>query len=102
MQKTLKILGVLAVIGMILVVLAGAVVTKTGSGDGCGPNWPLCHGQLFPSEPTLETIIEYTHRLVTGVVGILVLIFSIWSGIKYRKIKEVVFVAIASIFFLLL
>lgn len=102
MQKILKTLAVLTALGMVIVVIAGAVVTKTGSGDGCGPNWPLCHGQLFPSEPTLETIIEYTHRLVTGIVGLLVIIFSVWVCVKYRRIKEVVFVALSSIFFLIL
>ena len=102
MQKILKTRAVLTALGMVIVVIAGAVVTKTGSGDGCGPNWPLCHGQLFPSEPTLETIIEYTHRLVTGIVGLLVIIFSVWVCVKYRRIKEVVFVALSSIFFLIL
>lgn len=97
----LKVLAIIAVIGMMLIILAGAVVTKTGSGDGCGPNWPLCYDQLIPSEPTLETMIEYTHRLITGVVGILVLAFSIWMAFYYRYVKEVIWVALASIFFLI-
>lgn len=102
MQKTLKVFGILATIGILLVILAGAIVSKTGSGDGCGPNWPLCHDKLIPENPTIETVIEYTHRLVTLVVGTLVLIFSIWSGIKYRKNREVLLTAIAALFFLLL
>lgn len=102
MQKTLKTLAILSTIGILLVILAGAVVTKTGSGDGCGPNWPLCHGQLWPTEPTIETVIEYTHRLVTGIVGILVFIFSIWTWVKYRNIKEVKWMAIGALFFLIL
>lgn len=100
MQNVLKILGVLATIGILLVVLAGAVVTKTDSGDGCGPNWPLCHDRLIPENPTLETVIEYTHRLVTLIVGILVIVFSLWAAIKYRKHREVFWMAGASLFFL--
>lgn len=102
MKKVLKTLGISATIGILLVVLAGALVTKTGSGEGCGANWPLCHDQLIPENPTVETVIEYTHRLVTGVVGMLVFTFSIWTGIKYRKIREVVWVAVAALFFILL
>jgi cytochrome c oxidase assembly protein subunit 15 len=102
MRKVLKVLGILAAIGILLVVLAGALVTKTGSGEGCGANWPLCHDQLIPENPTIETVIEYTHRLVTGVVGMLVFTFSIWTGIKYRKIREIVWVAVAALFFILL
>ncbi|MDQ0337524.1 cytochrome c oxidase assembly protein subunit 15 [Caldalkalibacillus uzonensis] len=102
MNKLLKILGILATVGIILVILAGVVVTKTGSGDGCGPNWPLCHGQLFPSEPTFETVVEYTHRLVTGIAGITIFIFTILTAVVYRKHKEVLLVAAAAIFFLLL
>jgi heme a synthase len=102
MQKTLKGIGILSVLLMILVILAGAVVTKTGSGDGCGPNWPLCHGQLIPSNPTIETVFEYIHRLITLFAGLFVFVFSVWMGIKYRKIKEVGWVVGAAIFFLLL
>ena len=32
---------------MAFVQLGGALVTKTGSEDGCGSSWPLCHGALL-------------------------------------------------------
>src|SRR5690625_1801937 len=99
-DNLLKTLGVLATIGIFIVIIAGVIVTKTGSGDGCGPNWPLCHGKLFPDEPTFETVVEYTHRLVTGIVGLIVILFSILSALIYRRNKEVVAVAIAALFFL--
>lgn len=102
MQKVLKTLAILATVGILIVVLAGAIVTKTGSGDGCGPNWPLCHDRLIPENPTIETIIEYTHRLVTLIVGILVLIFVFWAGIKYRQHREVLLMAMGALFFLIL
>ncbi|GAA0349915.1 COX15/CtaA family protein [Bacillus horti] len=102
MQRSLKVLGILATFWILLALIAGALVTKTGSGEGCGANWPLCYGQLIPDNPTIETVIEYTHRLVTGIAGILVLAFSVICLILYRKYKEVVWVAISSLFFLLL
>ena len=71
MQRSLKWLAVLTTIGMLLILLGGALVTKTDSGDGCGSSWPLCHGEFIPSEITNELIIELAHRVVTGVVGLM-------------------------------
>lgn len=51
---------------MIFVILWGAFVRATGSGAGCGDHWPLCNGVVVPREPRLETIIELTHRLTSG------------------------------------
>jgi len=64
----------------VLVVLWGALVRATGSGAGCGNHWPLCNGQVIPINPTLHTVIEFTHRMMTGgstfaVVGLLVWTF---------------------------
>lgn len=46
MKKFLKVWSVLTIICMTVVVFGGALVTKTGSADGCGNSWPLCNGQL--------------------------------------------------------
>src|ERR1041384_1995968 len=61
-----------ASLGMLLVLVMGAAVTNTGSAQGCGRSWPLCNGQFIP-EFTIATAIEYSHRAVTGVEGVLVL-----------------------------
>ena len=50
----------------ILVVLWGAFVRATGSGAGCGSHWPLCNGVAMPRAPQIETIIEFTHRLMSA------------------------------------
>jgi heme A synthase len=50
----------------VLVVLWGAYVRASGSGAGCGSHWPLCNGVVLPPAPRLETIIEFTHRLTSG------------------------------------
>ena len=69
MKKSLKWFAVLTSIGMLFVLLGGALVTKTNSGLGCGRSWPLCNGEIFPNEITIELLIELTHRLVSGGVG---------------------------------
>jgi heme A synthase len=67
----------------ILVILFGAFVRATGSGAGCGAHWPLCNGVVIPRPDQVETVIEYTHRLTSGVVLILVLILVRWAWRKY-------------------
>ena len=64
----------------VLVILWGALVRATGSGAGCGNHWPLCNGQVVPISPGLHTVIEFTHRCMTGgsiffVIGLLVWTF---------------------------
>lgn len=56
----------------ILVILWGAFVRATGSGAGCGAHWPLCNGEVIPRQPQVEALIEFTHRLTSGVAFLLV------------------------------
>ncbi|TCT26912.1 cytochrome c oxidase assembly protein subunit 15 [Melghiribacillus thermohalophilus] len=100
MIKLLKWLSVASSLGMLLVLVGGALVTKTESGLGCGRSWPLCNGELIPSNITTETIIELSHRVVSGSVGILVLLLSILAWKFYGHIRETKFLAFLSIFFL--
>jgi len=51
----------------LLVVLWGVLVRASGSGAGCGSHWPLCNGEVIPSAPAVSTIIEFTHRGMSGV-----------------------------------
>lgn len=71
-----KRMAILSAVGMFIVLLMGARVTATGSGDGCGNDWPLCHGGFLPAD-TFESLTEYSHRFVTGVEGIVVLATTI-------------------------
>ena len=50
----------------VLVILWGALVRATGSGAGCGNHWPLCNGQVIPLAPRVDTMIEFTHRVMVG------------------------------------
>jgi cytochrome c oxidase assembly protein subunit 15 len=60
----------------VFVILWGAFVRVTGSGAGCADHWPLCNGELVPHAPRIETLIELTHRLTSGVAGILSLVVT--------------------------
>lgn len=63
----------------VLVILWGAVVRATGSGAGCGNHWPLCNGQVIPLSPRVDTIVEFTHRCMTGGATFAVLGMLLWT-----------------------
>jgi heme a synthase len=63
----------------ILVILWGALVRATGSGAGCGNHWPLCNGQVVPLSPRVDTVIEFTHRCMTGGAIFVVLGLLVWT-----------------------
>src|SRR4051794_33933183 len=48
-----------------LVIVAGGVVRVTGSGLGCGPDWPTCNGSILPAIE-LNTLIEFSHRFLAA------------------------------------
>lgn len=61
------------------VILWGAFVRATGSGAGCGRHWPLCNGQVVPRAAQVETMIEFAHRLTSGLAGLLVIAMVVWA-----------------------
>ena len=69
----------------VAVILWGAYVRATGSGAGCGSHWPLCDGRVIPRAEQVETIIEFTHRLTSGFLGLLVVAMFIWAFRAYPR-----------------
>jgi heme A synthase len=68
----------------LMVILWGAYVRATGSGAGCGSHWPLCNGELLPRAPQIETIVEFTHRISSGMAFLLVLVMFLWARKLYQ------------------
>lgn len=89
---SLRVLAALAAVGMFVVLVMGATVTNTGSAEGCGRSWPLCNGQFVP-EFTVATAIEYSHRAVTGVEGVLVVALTVAMLARWRSSREVTVLA---------
>ena len=84
----------------VIVILWGALVRASKSGDGCGNNWPLCNGVVVPTAPRIATIIEFTHRLSTGLALIAVVTMAIWAFRAFAP-GAVRKAAAASVFFIL-
>jgi len=68
--------GVLAY--FIAVILWGTLVRATGSGAGCGNHWPLCNGVVIQRSANVNTLIEFTHRVTSGLSSSLSL--GCWRG----------------------
>lgn len=65
----------------IAVILWGTLVRATGAGAGCGNHWPLCNGTMLQHSASTNTLIEFTHRITSGIsffsaVGLLVWTFA--------------------------
>lgn len=71
---------------LVFVIVWGAFVRATGSGAGCGDHWPLCNGQVIPRAPTVETLIEISHRLTSGLAFVMVVIlFFMTRRVSLKK-----------------
>ena len=77
---------------LVFVILFGAWVRITHSGAGCGAHWPTCNGDIIPLQPSLETMIEYTHRLTSGLCGIFGLGMLVFAARRFG-VKHRVFIA---------
>src|SRR5215472_8466433 len=69
-------LAVITSIGIIITYATGTLVTDSGSGHGCGESWPLCRGVFIP-QFAISTAIEFTHRVVVGLISVLVIALAI-------------------------
>jgi len=78
--KQLARIATAAVVVTYLHLVFGGIVRISGSGMGCGDQWPKCNGSWIPpfNDPTV--MIEYTHRLLAALVilTISLLVFAAW------------------------
>ncbi len=63
----------------------GVYVRASGSGDGCGSNWPLCDGDTHPLKGATSRWVEFSHRGSTELVGLLAVVMVIWAWRAFPK-----------------
>jgi len=85
----------------VAVILDGALVRATGSGNGCGDHWPLCNGEIVQQHPKITTMIEYAHRATSGIALLAVIGLVVWTfrGTVKRHLARTA--AVASLIFIL-
>lgn len=72
-------------VASIPILLLGAFVRASLSGDGCGVNWPLCGETLLPKGDTLKSIIEFSHRASTSIYLLAIAVLHVWSRFIFPK-----------------
>lgn len=81
----IRILAIIASIAAYLLIVLGGIVRITGSGMGCGDEWPLCNGSLIPPLNDMATFIEYSHRLLAAGVSIGVSALTVTTIVNRKK-----------------
>lgn len=69
----------------LFVIVFGAWVRITGSGAGCGQHWPTCHGEVVHRPQSVETLIELTHRVTSGLSLVFALGLMVWALRRFAK-----------------
>jgi heme A synthase len=85
----------------VVVILWGVFLRASKSGDGCGQHWLTCHGEVVPSAPELKTVIEFSHRLTSGLAFFAVLALLIWAFRRFGKGHPIRKTAVVSFIFII-
>jgi heme A synthase len=78
------------------VILWGAYVRASRSGDGCGAHWPLCNGTVVPDATHAKTLVEFAHRATSGLAFLLVVALVVWAFRTFRREHPARAAAVAS------
>lgn len=85
----------------LVVIIWGVFLRASKSGDGCGQHWLTCHGEIVPSAPELKTVIEFSHRLTSGLAFFAVLALVVWAFRRFPKGSPVRKTALVSFVFII-
>ncbi len=88
-DRAYRRLALATIFATFVLVIVGGIVRVSDSGLGCGPansgfhGWPFCNGNVVPGLD-LNTIIEYTHRTVAGIVGLMIIALAVLAWRRHR------------------
>lgn len=74
----------------------GSYVRTSGSGLGCGTDWPKCAGSWLPPLET-TAVIEYAHRLTASLLGLLVLAVAVTAWLRFRSMRAIFYPSFAAL-----
>jgi heme A synthase len=94
-------LALATIVATFVLVIIGGIVRVSDSGLGCGPadsgfhGWPFCNGNVLPGLD-VNTIIEYSHRTVAGIVGLMMIALAVMAWRRQRGNRALVRASIAA------
>lgn len=71
-MRAVRRLSLAALVVACLHLIFGAIVRISGSGMGCGDNWPKCYGYWFPPFSRPDLVVEVSHRYLASILVITV------------------------------
>jgi heme o synthase len=89
-------LAATTVAGTLLLVTLGVVVRATDSGLGC-PDWPFCYGRVLPALGDSKAWIEWLHRTVAAVLGLLILAQAVVAFVDHRDRRSLLWPSIGAV-----
>ena len=87
-SNSYRLLLTIGITTTFFLIVLGSVVRTTESGLGC-PDWPLCYGKVIPPIE-FHSLIEYAHRFVASIIGLIISIIAIITHLKYTHLKSII------------
>jgi heme a synthase len=81
-MKTIRRLSIAALVVACTHLVFGAIVRISGSGMGCGNNWPKCYGYWFPPFNRPDLIVEVSHRYLASILTFTVVSMALVAFMK--------------------
>lgn len=95
-MKAFKTLAGASTIATFLLISIGGLVRATKSGLGCGDDWPHCSGKILPPLQDPNQIIEFSHRAVAGIVGIMIATLAVLAYKHYRNHPRILWASVGA------
>jgi heme A synthase len=83
-MNAVRRLSLVALATACLHLVFGAIVRISGSGMGCGNNWPKCYGYWFPPFSRPDLVVEVTHRYLASIL-LASVAFMVLAALRHRR-----------------
>lgn len=95
-MSSFRKLSIVSTVATLVLVSLGGLVRATESGLGCGPDWPVCNGKVVPLFSHYTVVIEYSHRVVAGIVAVLLGLLMVTALRRHRDHPRLVKASVAA------